>query len=75
MRSTASLAVTILAFTQLSTQAAESGQWELFETSYETQKTYAKPFVDVEVNVVFRTGDKQVTIDSTSNAPTRRMPT
>ena len=34
MRNISSLAVTILALAQLSTQAAEIGQWELFETSY-----------------------------------------
>jgi len=42
--------------------AAEVGQWEVFETSYETAKTYAKPFVDVEVNVIFRNGDTQWTV-------------
>ncbi len=62
MSNTASLAMTILACAQLSTHAAEIGQWEVFETSYETQKTYAKPFVDVEVNVVFSQGDKQWTV-------------
>ena len=40
MRNTASLAMTILACAQLSTHAAEIGQWELFETSYETQKSH-----------------------------------
>jgi hypothetical protein len=40
-------------------RAAEVGQWEVYETSFETQKTYAKPFADVEVNVVFRSGDRQ----------------
>ena len=62
MRNTASLAMTILACAQLSTPAAEIGQWELFETSYETQKSYAKPFVDVEVNVVFSQGERQWTV-------------
>jgi hypothetical protein len=38
---------------------AEVGQWEVFETSYETTKQYANPFTNVEVNVAFRQGDKQ----------------
>ena len=62
MRNISSLAVVILAIARVSTHAAEIGQWELFEMSYETQKTYTKPFVDVEVNVIFRQGDKQWTV-------------
>ncbi|MCX6923949.1 MAG: DUF4038 domain-containing protein, partial [Verrucomicrobia bacterium] len=38
---------------------AEVGQWEVFETSFETTKAYAKPFANLEVDVVFRQGDKQ----------------
>lgn len=55
-------ALTPTAFARPSTSAAEIGQWELFETSYETQKTYAKPLVDVEVSVVFSARDKQWTV-------------
>jgi len=29
------------------------GQWEVFETSFETSKDYANPFMDVQVDVVF----------------------
>jgi hypothetical protein len=53
------LAVTILVLTQTSAPAAEIGQWEVFETSFETQKAYANPFAEVDVNVVFTNGDKQ----------------
>ena len=56
------VAISTLCAFAWATRAAEIGQWDLFETSYETQETYAKPFVDVEVNVVFRTGDKQWTV-------------
>jgi hypothetical protein len=55
----------VLAATALIAQAAsaaEVGQWEAFETSFDTTKAYAKPFVDVEVNVVFRQGEKQWTV-------------
>ncbi|MHC4404085.1 MAG: DUF5060 domain-containing protein [Planctomycetota bacterium] len=51
------LAVCVLA--QVSVRAADVQQWEVFETSYESKKTYANPFIDVEVNVFFRSGDKQ----------------
>jgi hypothetical protein len=37
----------------------EVGPWEVFETSYESAKQYAKPFTDVEVDVVFSRGEKR----------------
>jgi len=55
-------ALTLAALADASAPVAEVGQWQVFETSYETRKTYARPFVDVEVNVVFSTGDKQWTV-------------
>jgi hypothetical protein len=42
--------------------AAEIRQWEAFETSFETGKTYTNPFTDVDMHVVFRSGDKQWTV-------------
>ncbi len=39
-------------------EAADVAQWEVFETSFESTKAYANPFLDVEVNVVF-TRDNQ----------------
>ena len=53
------LPLALCALDQGAARAAEVGQWEVYETSFETQKTYAKPFADVEVNVVFRSGDRQ----------------
>jgi hypothetical protein len=38
---------------------AEVAQWEVFETSYESTKASPNPFMDVEVDVVFKQGDKQ----------------
>ena len=35
------------------------GQWEVFETSYKTTKAYTNAFADVEVDVVFKQGEKQ----------------
>ena len=37
---------------------AAVGQWEVFETSYETTQQYANPFTNVEVNVSFQQGAK-----------------
>ena len=59
MRNILGLALTFFALTQVSAVAAEVGQWEAFETSFETAKHYANAFADVEVNVVFRQGEKQ----------------
>ena len=56
------LTLTIIAVSvllQASARGAEVGQWEVFETSFETTKPYANAFTDVEVNVTFRQGDKQ----------------
>ena len=49
----------LCALSQVSVHAAEVGQWEVFEASYESKQNYAKPFAEVEVNVIFSTGDKQ----------------
>ncbi len=49
----------LVALTPIAAHDAVVGQWEAFETSYETTKHYAKPFTDVEVNVVFSSGGKQ----------------
>ena len=38
---------------------AQAQQWDLFETSFETAKPYTNAFTDVEVDVVFRQGEKQ----------------
>ncbi|MFM8577854.1 MAG: DUF4038 domain-containing protein [Planctomycetaceae bacterium] len=46
-----SLSMTVVAF------GAE--QWALFETSFTSSKQYENPFVDVEVDVIFRQGDRQ----------------
>jgi hypothetical protein len=37
----------------------QAGQWEVFETSFVSAKRYANPFIDVEVNVVFKQGAQQ----------------
>lgn len=34
-------------------------QWDVFETSFETTRPYANPFVDLEVTVVFQHRDQQ----------------
>jgi hypothetical protein len=55
-----SIALTALALSCLpAVQAADAAQWEVFETSYESAKAYPNPFTEVEVDVVFKQGDKQ----------------
>ena len=49
----------VAALTQIMACGAEVGQWEVFETSFETTKQYVNAYTDVEVNVTFRQGDKQ----------------
>ncbi|MEI7899639.1 MAG: DUF4038 domain-containing protein [bacterium] len=46
----------------LLTEAARGagvGQWEVFDTSFETAKPYTNVFTDVEVDVVFKQDEKQ----------------
>jgi len=62
MRNMVHLALALCALAQGSARAAEVGQWEVFEASYESKKTYANPFNDVEVEVVFRSAEKQWTV-------------
>ena len=42
-----------------SAKGAESGQWDVFEASYTTTKSYSNAFSDIEVNVVFGKDGKQ----------------
>ncbi|MEI7899636.1 MAG: DUF4038 domain-containing protein [bacterium] len=44
---------------QAAAYGAERAQWEVFETSFKTAKAYANAFVDAEVDVVFKQGEKQ----------------
>ena len=59
MRRLMCLGVALVALTQSAARGGKIAQWDVFETSYETKATYANPFTDLEVNVVFRQGDKQ----------------
>jgi len=59
MRKMITIVLTLFALTQITVHGAEIGQWDVFEASYETKKTYANPFTDIEVNVVFQNGEKQ----------------
>ncbi|MCX6923950.1 MAG: DUF4038 domain-containing protein [Verrucomicrobia bacterium] len=51
--------IVLCALTLVTLHGAEIGQWEVFETSFETTKHYPNAFTDVEVNVTFRQGEKQ----------------
>ena len=59
MRNATHLVLAVCALAQVSARAADVQQWEVFETSYESKKTCANPFIDIEVNVFFRSGDRQ----------------
>ena len=59
MKNTLSYAIVLCALAQAPVRAADVGQWEVFETSYESEIRYANPFTDVEVNVVFQCGDQE----------------
>jgi len=37
----------------------EVAQWDVFETTFETAKEYGNPFVEIEVDGIFRQGEKQ----------------
>lgn len=39
--------------------AKTAEQWDIFENSFASVRTYENPFVDVEVDVVFRCGDQK----------------
>lgn len=62
MKSRVILSSCVLVVLMASAAVADVGPWEVFETSYETKKTYARPFTDVEVDVVFRRDEKQWTV-------------
>jgi len=49
----------LCALMQTAANGAESAQWDVFETSYKTAKAYTNAFMDVEVDVVFKQGEKQ----------------
>jgi hypothetical protein len=51
-------ALVAMAALPIAAHAAEVGQWEVFESSFETTKHYANAFMDVDVNVVFKHGEK-----------------
>jgi len=53
MRNMLQIAPALTASALITARAAEVGQWEIFETSFETTKQYATAFTDVEVNVTF----------------------
>ncbi len=52
-------AVATEANTTTPNQSAQSSQWDVFETSFESTKNYTNPFKEAEVNVVFSQGNTQ----------------
>ena len=61
-RMTGLMAVVLGTLVGFSARGAEVGQWAVFETSYESAKAYPNAFTEVEVDVVFKQGDKQWTV-------------
>ena len=43
----------------MTASAIGAEQWDVFETSYESAKAYPNAFMNVEVDVVFKQGEKQ----------------
>ncbi len=58
MRNKLSVVSGLCMLMQAVSYGAEVAQWELFETSYESAKAYSNAFTEVEVDVVFKQGDK-----------------
>ena len=58
-RMTGLMAMVLGTLVGFSARGAGVGQWEVFETSYESAKVYSNAFTEVEVDVVFQQGDKQ----------------
>ena len=48
-----------LLLSPLRSSASGAEQWAVFETSFTSAKRYENPFVEVEVDVVFKQGEKQ----------------
>ncbi len=59
MRLTPLVLLLVLVVPGQAPRAADVAAWSVFETSFDSTKRYANPFVDVEVNVVFARGDRQ----------------
>jgi len=59
MRTTSFAMLGLWVLMQAGSCGAEIAQWEMFETSYESAKEYPNAFKDVEVDVVFKQGEKQ----------------
>jgi hypothetical protein len=59
MRNKLSVLSGLCVLLQAVSYGAEVAQWELFETSYESAKAYSNAFTEVEVDVVFKQGEKQ----------------
>jgi len=59
MRRTLAFISGLCVLLQVAAQGAQGAQWEVFETAFKTAKAYTNAFVDVEVDVVFKQGEKQ----------------
>jgi hypothetical protein len=59
MRNKLSVLSGLCVLMQAVSYGAEGTQWDVFETSYESAKAYPNPFTEVEVDVVFKQGEKQ----------------
>ncbi|MCF7837513.1 MAG: DUF4038 domain-containing protein [Candidatus Marinimicrobia bacterium] len=59
MRNKLSIMSGLCVLMQAVSYGAESAQWEVFETSYESAKAYPNAFTEVEVDVVFKQGERQ----------------
>ena len=58
-RSYAAAGIVLIQLLLVSSLAVAAEQWKVFEATCKSSKTYDNPFVEVQVDVVFRAGDQQ----------------
>ena len=59
MKTVCTIIFAIVGAVALAGGASGAEQWAVWDTTFTSAKTYEKPFVDVEVDVVFKQGEHQ----------------
>ena len=59
MRKNLSILVGLSLMVCAAAKSAESCQWDVFETSFNSTKDYTNAYVDAEVDAVFKQGERQ----------------
>jgi len=53
------IGLVLLGMLQFPFSATAAEQWDVFETSFTSSQQYENPFMDVQVDVVFQSGDQK----------------